>query len=358
MRTIKHSIRAAGARGRQLAGAMLAAVPLLAIALPAKAAGEKIQLRMADTLPAGHIISESMTKPWMQLVGELSGGRIEFKYFPAEQMGKAKDMLTLTQSGVIDIGYVGPAYISEKLPLSAVAELPGAAASACQVMNAYWALAKEGGFLHANEFRPNGIRPLFVAALPSYQVILASSKGIASLKDLEGSKLRASGGAQNLTLNKLNVVPVRMAPPEIYESMSRGTIDGTLFSFVSVESYKLTSLARTASMGSNFGTVIVAYSISERKWAKLPEDARRVLLEAGDRIIQRGCTAFDDQERQAAERLKGAGVRLVEFKGADEAAFLRVAEEVATDWAADLDQRGKPGTAVLKAYREALEKGG
>ena len=64
-----------------------------------------------------------------------------------------------------------------------------------------------------------------------------------------------------------------------------------------------------------------------------------------------------DLERQAAERLKGAGVRLVEFKGADEAALLRVAEEVATDWATDLDKRGKPGTAALEAYREALEKG-
>ncbi len=356
MHSIKLPIPTGGARAwrRTL---LLATLPLLAFAVRGEAAEDRIELRLADSLPAGHIIAEKMTKPWMKLVGELSDGRIDFKYFPAEQVGKAKDMLTLTQTGVIDIGYVGPAYISEKMPLSAVAELPGASTSACQVMQAYWSLAKEGGHLYANEFKPNGIRPLFVAALPPYQAVLGSSRDIATLKDLGGAKLRASGGAQHMTLDKLNTVPVRMAPPEIYESMSRGTIDGTLFSFVSVESYKLTSLTKTATVGGNFGTVIVAYSISERKWTKLPTDVKQILSEAGDRIVESGCKAFDDEERAAADRLKAAGVRLVAFKSDDEAAFIRVADEVANAWAADLDKRRKPGTATLNAYREALMNG-
>lgn len=353
----RHPVPAASSHTLRMTGVLLAMLPLLAFSTRGEARDEKIELRVADSLPAGHIISENLTKPWMKLVGELSGGRIDFKYFPAEQMGKAKDMLTLTQSGVIDIGYVGPSYISEKMPLSAVAELPGASTSACQVMKAYWSLAKEGGFLQTNEFKPNRIRPLLVAALPPYQVVLGSSKSVASLKDLEGSKLRASGGAQNLTLSKLNVVPVRMSPPEIYESMSRGTIDGTLLSFVSVESYKLTDLTKTATVGGNYGTVLVTYSISDSKWAKLPPDAQRILLEAGDRTVQTACAAFDAQERAAAEKLKASGARLIAFSGADGAALNRVADEVASTWAADLDKRGKPGTATLKAFREALEKG-
>lgn len=357
MKPIHHAVPVQTPRAKRLTSLLAAMLPLLAFPTAGEAQDKKIELRMADSLPAGHIISENLTKPWMKLVEELSGGRIDFKYFPAEQMGKAKDMLTLTQTGVIDIGYVGPSYISEKMPLSAVAELPGASTSACQVMNAYWALAKEGGFLHANEFKPNRIRPLFIAALPPYQIVLGSSKSVASLKDLEGSKLRASGGAQILTLNKLNMVPVRMAPPEIYESMSRGTIDGTLLSFVSVESYKLTGFTKTATVGGSFGTVLVTYSISDRKWDKLPPDAKKVLLEAGDRITQTACEAFDAQERSAGERLKAAGAQLVQFEGADQVAFNRVADEVATTWASDLDKRGKPGTATLEAFRAALDKG-
>lgn len=332
------------------------AVPLL-LALPlARAAEGKIQLRMADSLPVGHIISEHATKPWMELVSQLSRGRIEVKYFPAEQMGKAKDMLMLTQSGVVDIGYVGPSYVSEKMPLSAVGELPGSFSSACEVTHAYWKLAREGGHIYTHEFKPNRIRPLFMAALPPYQMIIGNSRTVSSLRDTGGMKLRASGGAQNLTLAKMNVVPVRMAPPEIYESMSRGTIDGTLLSFVSVDSYKLQGLTRAATVGANFGTVIVTYSISEAKWARLPKDVQDVLREAGERITGQACAAFDRQEQAAAEKLKAAGVKLLALGESDRAAAHKAAEEVAAEWAADLDRRGKSGTATLKAFREALQQ--
>jgi TRAP-type C4-dicarboxylate transport system substrate-binding protein len=71
----------------------------------------------------------------------LSGGAVEFEYYPGEQLGKANDILSLTQTGVIDVGYVATSYISEKLPLSSVAELPGSVKTACEGTRAYWALA-------------------------------------------------------------------------------------------------------------------------------------------------------------------------------------------------------------------------
>ncbi|MBV6272256.1 hypothetical protein KVP09_04890 [Alcaligenaceae bacterium CGII-47] len=120
----------------------LLATGLLAIS-PVHA--ETVELRMGDSLPPSHIISENLTKPWIKLVEEKSEGRIKIRYFPAEQMGKAKDMLSLTQSGILDVGYIGAAYVSEKMPLSAVAELPGAFENSCQVIKGYWELATEGG---------------------------------------------------------------------------------------------------------------------------------------------------------------------------------------------------------------------
>jgi TRAP-type C4-dicarboxylate transport system substrate-binding protein len=334
------------------APAHIAAVLAMVIGAPAAHA---VDLKMADSLPNGHIISDHATKPWIELVSKLSSGKVNISYFPAEQMGKAKDMLMLTQSGVIDIGYVGPSYISEKLPLSAVAELPGGAKNACQSMRAYWTLAKEGGYLYENEFKPNKIRPLFVAALPPYQMVIGSSRQIATIKDVEGLKLRASGGAQDFALHQLNAVPVHMAPPGVYESMDHGTIDGTLFSFVSVESYKLERLVKSATVGANFGTVIVTYSISERKWASLPKDVQEVLKKAGDEITNKACVAFDNREAQTTERLKKLGIKLVSFQNGDKAALEKAYEKVATDWATSLDKRNKPGSAVLKAYREALK---
>src|SRR5574340_118633 len=97
-----------------------------------------IELRIADSIPTGHLIHRVITKPFMEGVEKATKGQVKFKHFPGEQLGKAKDMLMLTQSGMTDIGYVGPAYVSDKLPLTAVLELPGAFSSYHQGNKVLW----------------------------------------------------------------------------------------------------------------------------------------------------------------------------------------------------------------------------
>ncbi|WP_417252631.1 TRAP transporter substrate-binding protein DctP [Castellaniella sp.] len=317
---------------------------------------KNIELRVGDSLPPDHIISRNLTQPWIEAVKEMSNGKIDIKYYPAEQAGKARDMLSLTQTGVLDIGYVGPAYVADKMPLSGVAELPGLFTSSCQVTNAYWSMAQEGGYFYEKEFKPNKIRPLFIAALPPYQVVIGNDKSISKLADFAGLKIRAAGGAQELTLRMIDMVPVKMAPPEIYESMSRGTIDGTLLPFISIDSYKLSPLAKTATRGANFGTVIVTYSISERKWKSLPKDVQDILSQAGDQVTTQACEQFDTSEQTVMNDLKTAGVKFVDFDANDKARLNAVIDKVAMDWAAKLDERNRPGTETLKAFNEALSK--
>ncbi len=327
---------------------------LVASALPVRAA--EITLRMGDSLPVGHVISETATKPWIDLVEKKSNGRLAIEYFPAEQVGKAKDFLSLTQAGLLDIGYIGPGYVSEKMPLSAVAELPGASRTSCEVMRTYWSLVKEGGWLFEHEYAPNGIRPLFVIALPPYQMILGDGEAVTGTGSLRGKKIRASGGAQSLTLEALGVVPVRMAPPEIYEAMTRGMIDGALLAHISVGSYKLTAPAKAATKGENFGTVVVAYSIGERKWQSLPEDIQALLMEAGDELTLASCAAFDRKEERAATDLREAGIALITFGEEDEKILRAARDKIAGEWATALDERWLAGSEALAAFRSALDR--
>src|SRR5690606_28964226 len=171
-----------------------AGVTLLALtaawAMPASAE----TLRIGDSFPVGHYISENMTKVWMEEVKKASNGEVDFEYFPAEQLGKAKDLLSLTQSGVMDIGYVGASYVSDKLPLSSVGEMPEAFTTSCQGTKAFWQIAKPGGALDQAEFAPNGVRVLMVMVLPPYQVF-TSNREISGLDSLKGLKIRSTGGA-------------------------------------------------------------------------------------------------------------------------------------------------------------------
>jgi TRAP-type C4-dicarboxylate transport system substrate-binding protein len=85
-------------------------------------AQEKIVLRAADYVPPSHYLIRYAVKYWIDNVVKQSNGRIEVRHFPSEQLGKAKDMLSLTQSGVADVAGVVPSFVSDRMPLSKVVE--------------------------------------------------------------------------------------------------------------------------------------------------------------------------------------------------------------------------------------------
>ena len=78
------------------------ATALVAVATYPAAAQEKITLRLAESLPQGHVIHELVAKPFMELVTKATNGQVTFQHYPAEQLGKAKDMAQLTVAGVAD----------------------------------------------------------------------------------------------------------------------------------------------------------------------------------------------------------------------------------------------------------------
>src|SRR6478672_2980988 len=199
---------------KQFATTALALAAILSIG--AAEAQTTTKIKIADSFPVGHYLPKYITTPMIErLKANPAAKGIEFEYYPAEQMGKAKDFLSLTQSGVIDIAYVAPGFVSDKMPLSVVPELPLPYSGSCQATLAYWDMAKPGGILDKKEFAPNGVRLLFTIVLPPYQVV--TRKPFASLKDVEGMKIRVSGSAKELLVRKLKAVPVVMPTPEVYE---------------------------------------------------------------------------------------------------------------------------------------------
>jgi TRAP-type C4-dicarboxylate transport system substrate-binding protein len=330
------------------------AAGLLAAFASSASAQEKITLRLADSLPSGHVIHELVAKPFMELVTKATNGQVTFQHFPSEQLGKAKDMAQLTAMGVADLSYIVPSYSSDKFPLTAVAELPGIFDTECQGSLAFYKISHNGGILETREFAPNQLRPLVTIALPAYQIQLATSRNIKTAKDLEGLKVRTTGGAMDLMMRSIGGIPVRMAAPEIYESLTRGTLDGMIFSYQSSVSYEFGKMLKSGTEGQNFGTAILTYSMGEAKFKSLPENVRKALIEAGEQTTREGCKRFEDGEKAATEKIKSQGMKVINFGSDDKKVFDAAFKTVAQDWVKDLDKRGKPGTEVFKAFTEAL----
>ncbi len=319
----------------------------------AAASAQSTKIKIADSFPVGHYLPKYFTMPMVdRLKASPAAKGYEFEYYPAEQMGKAKDFLSLTQSGVIDISYVAPGFVSDKMPLSVVPELPLPYSGSCQATLAYWDMVKPGGILDKKEFAPNGVRVLFTIVLPPYQII--TRKPFASLKEVEGMKIRASGSAKELLLKKLKAVPVLMPTPEVYESLSRGTIDGVLFPFNSLAPYDIDKLSKTGTIGSNFGSFVANWVISEKRFQSLPPAMQKELSAIGEEFTKSVCKRVEDDEAGDIEKTKAAGVKLTPLSKADQDALMHAATEVSGEWAQNLDRRGKSGTEVLNAFKAGI----
>ena len=316
------------------------------------AAAQQVKLRVADSLPVGHYISKDLLKPFMAQVEKATGKKVSFQYFPAQQLGKAKDMLSLTQTGVADIGYVGPSYIAGKMPLSSVGELPEAFSTSCQGTLAFWNIAKPGGVLDKIEFAPQGVRVLMVLVLPPYQIF--SAKQITGLASLKGMTVRSTGGAKDIALTKLGAVPVHMAAPEARQALSRGTVDAIAFPISSVLPYDLQPYLKTATEGANFGSFVATYMISQKKYDSLPPDVRKAMDEAGEYATKSACAQVQKLTGVDQTKLAKDGVKFMALSKPDMTKLNKIMSTVGDAWADKLEKQGHPAKKVLAAFRASL----
>ena len=302
-------------------------------------------------LPAPHFLVTQAAISWISCESVVSV-LVDFEYYPAEQLGKAKDLLPLTLDGVTDIGLVDPSYVADRMPLGGVVELPGLFTNACAGTMAFWKVATGNGILAQQEYGPTGLRVLFAVTPAPYQVL--TRVRLSTPEDLKGLKLRTSGGGMDAMVTSMGGVPVRITGPDTVQALSRGTIDGIVFPLSSVLLYQLQDQVKYLTVGENFGDIAVSFVISERKWRQLPVAVQEVLSTAGEETTRHACAAAQADDAPAAEAIQRAGARVVQFDAAQQTTLRNMIAPVASEWASSLDRRGKPGTEVLNAFRAAV----
>lgn len=284
-----------------------------------------------------------------------SNGKVTFEFYPSEQAGKALQMFDLVRAGAVDVGTVSTAYVSsDKLPLMGVLEIPGIGGNTCSVVKAMFSLGLPGGAIFESDLKPAGVRVLAYFPYPAFGPA-ASTKPITKVDDLKGLKLRNAGGLMELAVQKIGGTPVKMPTPEIYQSLSRGTIDGVMYPFITVKDYNLNSVANYAATGYSFGTPGDLTVISERRFQSLDKEQQEALTVAGKSASEHWCQFLDTAEAEAMEAMRSAGMSIYKWSAEDVAQLNALTGDVTTNWANTLEGRGKPASTVLKEFKAALE---
>lgn len=315
----------------------------------------KVTLKVASYFPNTSPIYTAITGPWMERVTELTEGKVEFEYFPAEQLGKSHDLLKLTGSGVTDISIAPANYFGDNMPYShLLAAFPNLSETSHQGTMAYHELLKENPIVLEEDYLKNGVRPILTHVSPTYE-IWTSGKEIRVPEELKGIKLRTPGGISNEMYEYLGAVPVAISHAETYEALEKGIIDATSYYSMAVKSSGTEELLKYA-IFPHLGTVIHGLMIKEGVWEGLSEEIREAMLQAGQEIMESAGEAYNEEtEIFNAEFVDNGGV-IAELTPAEEEKWKSLTNEFAESWLKEHESDGHDYEKVIKTYQKLLEK--
>ncbi|MGE0724656.1 MAG: TRAP transporter substrate-binding protein DctP [Alphaproteobacteria bacterium] len=313
------------------------------------AAAAKVELTVAHGSPIRHVISAQGVEPWMARVKQLTNDEVAFKYFPAGQIAPLPELLASLQSGVADVVPVPVGYVSDKMPLNGVSMLPGLGTTSKAIVTAHARALAEKGPL-ADEFAVNKGVPFWVMAFPPYQIVSMAAP-LRKLADFRGKVIRSAGGSMNLVIAALGGSPAEIPVGDMYVALERGTATATISALSSLKPYKVHEIMKAASTNGAFGTFVNIMACNTDKWAKLPADIQKAMVQAG-RDVQASAAAFMDKEvGELRDEFAKMGKAMYEFSAEEAAAINGKLAGVHDDWTRRLDRRKLPASDVLARFR-------
>lgn len=194
---------------------------LCCLALPAFAHAETV-LRLA------YAENSQPVKDALRFLGdqieEKTQGDIRVMYFPDGQLGGERELVELTQVGVVDITKVSSGLMESFSPMYGVFSLPYLFADRDEyykvmdnpdVMTPVYQSTQAQGFVGVGWY-DSGARNFYMSKGP-----------VRSIDDLKGKKIRVMQSETAIrTLKLLGASPIAMSQAEVYTSLQQGILDG------------------------------------------------------------------------------------------------------------------------------------
>ncbi|MCC6315783.1 MAG: C4-dicarboxylate TRAP transporter substrate-binding protein [Thermomicrobiales bacterium] len=314
-----------------------------------------VVLKIADFQPAT-ASRPRLTRAWADDVEKRTQGKVKFEYFPAESLLKAAEIFEGTRSGVADIGIWVQAYNPAISPTLALFNLPGISPAFRPAIRASNELILTGDFgFFRDDLRKLGVEPLFSWGVSDQEII--STKPIPDLAALKGLKVRVIGREWPQLISGFGGTPVAMPWPEVYESLSRGTLDANV-GFVSANrDAKLYEVAKHHSrinLGAPAGQLVI---VNKRVWDGLPKDIQLAMREAGQRNFAENLAELYEKEmHDAIKEMEAKGVRFYSWDAANREKLHAAMSSLWDTWAKAMDAKGFPASEALRRYLELQKK--
>lgn len=320
-----------------------------ALAAPTAALAEEVILKFAVLTPPGNLTYDRIWAPWAKKVNDAAKGEFRLELVgPA--IANATNVWDRTVNGVVDIGSVvlGPSGLP--FTKSNVTNLPGIMSLDAPASVAFWRLYAKG--LIAEEYKD--VKVLALTAGP--KLGLTSTKPIAKLEDLKGTKMRAIGKVSADVLAALGASPIALPFGEVYQSLSRGVISGAMVSNMSIMAFKSSEVAKYHTFDVPMGMGPLALVMNKQSYERLNPKAKAIIDrfsgESESRALGTDWGKLDDSLR--AELRAKPGQHLTKLSPKEIARWQAAVEPVRAEWVKQTPDGARILETLKAEYAAAL----
>jgi len=261
-------------------------------------------------------------------------------------------------SGIVDVAWLPGDAAFGRFPLYTVTGLPflGFTSHKSQAYVS-WKLLEKFPEMQA-EFKD--FKVLVLHGFPP-QRLLTAKKPITKLEDMQGLKARVAGGPPTELFKALGAVPVVMAMSEIYPALEKGVIDGGTGSFSTFMQFGMDEVTKYLLEDPLFISTGPIIMMHRDRWDSLPPDYQEAMLERsgiegswwhGDLWFGPERGIFFDRQKE-----KGWEKEVTELSPEELARWKEIGGRPIWDkWAAGMDAKGLPGTAVLEEALRLIDE--
>jgi TRAP-type C4-dicarboxylate transport system substrate-binding protein len=294
-------------------------------------------------------------KWWASEIEKRTGGAVKIKIFWAGVLGKAKENLGLIQQGAIDLAAMSPGYFPAQLPFHAAPNsIPMAMSRPDQATELMERLLTEVDEFD-KEAKRNGMKALFFHHLNPYQLVC--KEPAKSVADMKGRKVRTWGKDMPRMVQAAGGVPVTLGLAELYEGLSRGTVDCIPFSVDLMVNYKIYEVAKHMHEITLWEGPTNAVWMAAKVWNSLTAAQKKIIQEVSFEAAKRDRDQVIAAGDAAIATLKSKGVQFHKFPKAEAAKWKAANPDFFGDFIKDQTAagRGEGAKKTIKIWREVVK---
>jgi TRAP-type C4-dicarboxylate transport system substrate-binding protein len=335
----------------------LAAAAAFAAFAFAPALAQQVVLKVHHFLPATSNVQKNIIEPWCDKVARESAGRLKCQIYPSMQLGGTPAQLfDQVRDGVADIVWTLPTYSAGRFVKSEVFELPFFTRSGKGSSQAFWQYVQKSAM---DEFA--GTRPLWLHTNDGSSFHMTSAKGLRTLEDLKGLKIRAATRLNSRMLTALGATPVQMPLPAVPESMAKGVIDGAMVPWEGVPAAKLQEIAKShLDVGAGqpkFANSIFAFVMNQAKYDSLPADLKKVIdNNSGAQMSAWAGEKFDAVVVPFHKLATDRGNQVSVLSPEELVRWTKATAEIDDLWVKEVSAKGANGAALLEDARGLIRQ--